>query len=112
MEEEIKDSKVKKSLKEEVESFCDKWDVIACYACKDFTTYDFKTKEEPITHGWMGNPYFFIIESDNGGLLLLADFLKDDTVVSNVQKWYKSSFVKEFKQLAKKVRKEYDTRRN
>ena len=112
MKEKIKDSEVKKSLAEEVKEFCEKWDVIACYASKDFTTYDFKTKREPITYGWMGNPYFFIVEPENEGLLLLADFLKDHIAISNVHKWYKPSFVKEFKQLAKKVREEYDTRRN
>lgn len=109
MEEKIKDSKIKKSLKEQVESFCEKWDVIACYACKDFTTYDFNTKEGSITRGWMANPYFFITKPEGEGSLLLADFLKDHITISNVHKWYKPSFVKEFKQLAKKVREEYDT---
>ena len=105
MEKEIKDSKIKKSLKKEVESFCEKWDVVACYVNKKFTTYDFETTEESV--GWVGNSYFFITEPEDEGLLLLADFLKDHISISNVHKWYKPSFVKEFKQLAKKVREEY-----
>lgn len=107
MEEEIADSKIKKSLKEEVESFCEKWDVVAYYVCEKFTTYDFETTEESV--GWVGNPCFFITKPEDEGLLLLADFLKYHTVISNIGKWYKPSFVKEFKQLAKKVREEYDT---
>ena len=90
MEEKIKDSEVKKSLKKEVESFCEKWDVVACYVNKKYS-------------------YFFITEPEDEGLLLLADFLKDHIAISNVHKWYKPSFVKEFKQLAKKVREKYDT---
>lgn len=110
MEEKIEDIKIKKSLAEEVESFCKKWNVAACYICKKFTTYDFETIEESV--GWVGTPYFFITEPNDEGLLLLADFLKYDTVISNICKWYKKSFVEEFKQLAKKVREEYDTRRD
>ena len=105
MEEEIKDSKVTKSLAEEVKEFCDRWGVRPTYIYRDLYTEDFVHSHDY----WrtVHNPYFYI--DDNSDLpVLLATFYPKKTTFHNECLWYDSTFVKEFKQLAKKVR-EYDT---
>lgn len=106
MEEKIKDSKVKESLAEAVENFCKKWGVKAKYIYRNLYTEDFIHSYDY----WrtVDNPYFYI-DNDSDPPLLLAMFYPKKITIHNKCLWYDCTFVKEFKQLAMKVREEYDT---